>query len=151
AGSLRARTFPIHGDIDQMRCANDCVLDRWPIPEAVPALAKGDVVSAESKALLVCPRCRGLARPHVLWFDEMYDEPRFHLDTARSLAARAALLVVVGTSAQTNLPWQVVTLAARAGAVTVDINVDDNPFGEIAAESGGAVRAPAARALPALI
>ena len=33
-----------------------------------------------------------MARPHVLWFDEAYDEPRFYLDTARRLAARAALL-----------------------------------------------------------
>src|SRR5580765_1561727 len=32
AGSPDARTFPIHGDIDLMRCARDCVVDRWPIP-----------------------------------------------------------------------------------------------------------------------
>jgi NAD-dependent protein deacetylase/lipoamidase len=103
------------------------------------------------RARLACPRCGGMARPHVLWFDESYDEPRFHLDTVRAVAREAALVIVVGTSAQTNLPWQVVTLAARAGATIVDINVDDNPFGEIATESGGVVRAPAAVALPALI
>jgi NAD-dependent deacetylase len=92
-----------------------------------------------------------MARPHVLWFDESYDEPRFFLDTARRLAASATLLVVVGTSAQTNLPWQVVSLAARAGATIVDINVEDNPFGEIAMESGGAVRGSAAAILPAIV
>jgi NAD-dependent deacetylase len=151
AGSPRERTYAIHGDIDLMRCAGDCVLDRWPIPDAVPALAKGEPVSAEHKALLRCPRCSGMARPHVLWFDESYDEPRFFLDTARRLATQAALLVVTGTSAQTNLPWQVVTLAARAGATIVDINVEDNPFAEIAVESGGAVRGPAAAILPALV
>jgi NAD-dependent deacetylase len=151
AGSPRERTYSIHGDIDLMRCANDCVLDRWPIPEAVPPLAKGEVVTAAHQALLVCPRCRGMARPHVLWFDESYDEPRFFLDTARRLASRATLLVVAGTSAQTNLPWQVVTLAARAGATIVDINVEDNPFAEIAVESGGAVRGSAAAILPALV
>src|SRR5512140_402006 len=131
--------YPIHGDIDLMRCATDCVLDRWPIPDGVPALAKGEAVSPEVRARLVCPRCGGMARPHVLWFDESYDEPRFHLDTARRLAARAALLVVVGTSAQTNLPWQVVTLAGRAGALIVDVNVEDNPFGDLATHT---VRAP---------
>ena len=151
AGSPDARTFPIHGDIDLMRCAADCSLDRWLLPEGVPLLGKGEPVSESARALLRCPRCGGMARPHVLWFDESYDEPRFFLDTARRLAARASLLVVVGTSAQTNLPWQVVTLAARAGATIVDINVEDNPFGDIAAESGGAVRGSAAQVLPALV
>jgi NAD-dependent deacetylase len=151
AGSPRERTFPIHGDINLMRCADDCCFDRWPIPEAVPALAKGEAVSAEHKAVLVCPACGGMARPHVLWFDESYDETRFFLDTSRRLASRATLLVVAGTSAQTNLPWQVVTLAARAGATIVDINVEDNPFAEIAMDSGGAVRGSAAAILPTLV
>ena len=151
AGSPRERTYPIHGDIDLMRCAADCVPDRWPIPEAVPALARGDAWTEAHEALLRCPVCGGAARPHVLWFDESYDEPRFFLDTVRGLAARATLLVVAGTSAQTNLPWQVVTLAARAGATIVDINVEDNPFAEIAAQSGGAVRGSAAAILPALV
>ena len=146
AGSQRM--FPIHGDIDHMRCATDCVLDRWPIPEDVPALGRGEAVSPTVRERLVCPRCGGLARPHVLWFDEMYDEPRFFLDTARRLAAGAALLVVAGTSAQTNLPWQVVTLAARAGALVLDVNIEDNPFGELAAH---VVRAPAAIALPRIV
>src|SRR5437763_678643 len=56
AGSARA--YPIHGDIDDMRCAADCVLDRWPIP---------DDASKDKRDGLVCPRCGGMARPHVLW------------------------------------------------------------------------------------
>jgi NAD-dependent deacetylase len=151
AGSPDATTFPIHGDISLMRCANDCVLDRWPLPSKVPDVAKGDDVPAAAKALLRCPRCGGISRPHVLWFDESYDEPRFHLDTVRRLAGDAALVVTCGTSAQTNLPWQVVTLAARAGAVIVDVNVEDNPFGDIAARSGGVIRAPAGTVLPAIV
>ena len=168
AGSPDATTFPIHGDISQMRCAADCGTarsgaagrrsdagghrgDRWPIPAAVPMLAKGAQVPIEAQALLACPRCGGMARPHVLWFDESYDEERFHLDTVRRLAAGAALLVVVGTSAQTNLPWQVVTLAGRSGAVIVDVNLEDNPFGDIAAASGGVIRSSSATALPAIV
>ena len=93
-----------------------------------------------------------MARPHVLWFDESYDEPRFFLDTARRVAAQCRVLVIAGTSAQTNLPWQVVTLAARAGATVVDINVDDNPFAEIAAQTpGGALRGSAATLMPVLV
>lgn len=151
AGSPDAQTYPIHGDITQLRCAADCVLDRWPIPDAVGDLGRGEPVPDAWRALLVCPRCGGMARPHVLWFDESYDEPRFHLDTVRSVARRAGLLLVAGTSASTNLPWQVVELAERAGATIVDVNTEDNPFGEIAQRSGGVVRDSAAAALPAIV
>jgi NAD-dependent deacetylase len=133
-----------------MRCAADCVPDRWPIPDAVADLDRGQPVAADSRALLVCPRCGGIARPHVLWFDESYDEPRFFLDTVRRLAGRSALVIIAGTSAQTTLPWQVVQLAAAAGATLVDINPEDNPFGDIAARSGGVIRGPAAAALTAI-
>jgi NAD-dependent deacetylase len=151
AHSPPATTYPIHGDISQMRCARECVPDRWPIPDEVPALDKGEEVPARARALLVCPRCGSIARPHVLWFDESYDEPRYHLDTVRRLAAETTLLVVAGTSAQTNLPWQVVSLAAYRGATIVDVNVEDNPFGDIAARSGGVIRSPASTALPAIV
>jgi len=150
AGSPDATTFPIHGDISLMRCEDECVLDRWPIPDAVPALAKGDAVSPEVRALLVCPRCGAMARPHVLWFDESYDEERYHLMTVVELAKRASLVVVAGTSGQTNLPWQVVTLARAAGATIVDVNPEDNPFGDMAKRSGGVIRGPAAAALSAI-
>jgi len=151
AGSPVERTFPIHGDINLMRCAADCTPGRYPVPETIGTVEKGEAVRPEHMALLVCPRCGGMARPHVLWFDESYDEPRFFLETARRLASAASVLVVAGTSAQTNLPWQVVTLASRAGAVVVDINTDDNPFAEIAAESGGAIRGSAAKVMPSLV
>src|SRR5258706_8928291 len=50
AGSPVARTFPIHGDIDLMRCARDCSLDRTPIPDDVPALARGEAVTDAVRA-----------------------------------------------------------------------------------------------------
>ncbi len=151
AGNTDRHVMAIHGDIGRMRCARECVADRFQIPDAVQALAKGEPVSPEVKALLVCAKCGGMARPHVLWFDESYDEERYHLDTVRRIATEAALVVVAGTSAQTNLPWQVVTLGQSAGATIVDINLEDNPFGEIAKQSGGVIRGPAAAALTAIV
>ena len=139
AGSPEARLHEIHGDIDRMRCARECTPERY----AIPADA--------TRAALVCPRCGAMARPHVLWFDEMYDEPRYRLDTVRRLAAAATLVVIAGTSAKTNLPWQIVSLAAHNGAAIVDINVEPNPFADVAAESAGAIRAPAGSILPALV
>ena len=151
AGSPAERLFPVHGDIDLMRCAFECTNDRWPIPDDVPAVAKGDLLDEAIRAQLVCRSCGRIARPHVLWFDELYDEAHCFAYTTRQIAERATLVLVIGTSASTNLPWQVITLALRAGATVVDINVEDNPFGELASGSGGIVRAPAAIAVPALI
>jgi NAD-dependent deacetylase len=151
AGSPATSTFAIHGDLERMRCADGCVPDVWSIPDGVPAPARGAAVPDDVRARLRCPRCGGLARPHVLWFDESYDDALHHLATTRRLAGEAALLLVAGTSAQTNLPWQIVTLARRAGCTIVDINVEDNPFGDIARSSGGVVRATAAAALPRLV
>jgi NAD-dependent deacetylase len=152
AGHTEPRLHEIHGDIELARCGDECDPSRWPLGDDVPALGKGERVPDAVAARLVCPRCGAGARPHVLWFDEYYDEERYHLDTVRALAAEAALLVVIGTSAQTNLPWQVVQLAARAGAPIIDVNVEDNPFGEIARRTGGAVlRAAAGAVVPALV
>lgn len=132
------RLYEIHGNIDRMRCAAECTLEVHPMPDDV----------TDPRAQLVCPRCSGMTRPHVLWFDESYDEPRFFLETARRLAAEARTLIVVGTSAQTNLPWQIVTIALRASAHVIDINIEDNPFGDLAHRT---IRAPAAEAIPALL
>ena len=57
AGSPDETTFPIHGDISLMRCANDCVPERWPIPDAVRDLDRGTDVGPEARALLRCPSC----------------------------------------------------------------------------------------------
>lgn len=150
AGNEDRHVLAIHGDINLMRCADECTPARYPIPDAVGELGKGESVADATKALLACPACGGMARPHVLWFDESYDEPRYHLDTVRRIATEACLVVIAGTSAQTNLPWQVVTLGQRAGATIVDVNIEDNPFGDIARGSGGVIRGPAAAALTAI-
>jgi len=151
AGTSAARTFAIHGEIERARCADDCTADAWPIPDGVPDLGRGEALPEAARALLACPRCGARARPHVLWFDERYDEPRYRAESALAAATAAALLIVVGTSAQTTLPWLAVEAAVHAGATIVDVNVDDNDFAAVARAHGGvAVRTPATVALPAL-
>ena len=68
----------------------------------------------------------------------------------RHLVGHSALVVIAGTSAQTNLPWQVVQLAARAGATRVDVDLEDNPFGH-RRPVGRVIRGPAAAALGAIV
>jgi NAD-dependent deacetylase len=148
AGSSAERTYAIHGEIDEMRCADECTPTRYPLPEDFAPLAKGEPVSADIRARLVCPRCRAMARPHILWFDESYDEPRYRANSVIELAEEVGLLLVAGTSAQTSLPWRAVSIATRVGATIVDINIEDNPFGDLATHR---VRLPAAQAFPQLV
>ncbi len=148
AGNSLDRTYQIHGNIDFMRCAGGCS-GVWPIPDEVGVKERDGELSAALRELLRCPRCGGRTRPHVLWFDETYDEEHYRFHSSLQAAGRAKVLLIVGTTASTNLPVQVAHRAARAGAHIIDVNTDDNPFGELAEAAGGeVVRGPAGIELP---
>lgn len=154
AGQGPTRTFSIHGDIDSMRCFADCTPTPFPIPPEIPiAFARDQALSDAESALLRCPTCHGLGRPHVLWFDEYYDEPRFRFESSLRAVARADLLVVVGTAGATNLPTQMVDLAVGRGACVIALNLDPSPFTKrAAASSRGAAQFGAASVLvPAIV
>ncbi|MCG8421552.1 MAG: RNA polymerase subunit sigma [Proteobacteria bacterium] len=150
AGNSVERTYQVHGNIDFMRCARECTTDVFTIPDEIGDFDRDDQLTDDRAALLRCRNCDGPARPHVLWFDESYDEPLFRYKSSLGAAISAALILVVGTSASTTLPWHVVKSGAQVGAFIVDINIDDNPFGEIAQEHdrGHAVRGKAAELVP---
>jgi len=136
AGNSLERTYQIHGNIDFVRCGADCCTDMVPMPEGIDLdWDKGRPVTDHERGILRCPRCGALARPHVLWFDECYDEARFRFESSIQTAVSAALLVVVGTAGQTNLPLQVGELVARRGAPMVVVNPDPSPFTRFAQQS----------------
>lgn len=133
AGNTRDRTYQVHGNIDYSRCEDEHPALR-PVPEAIDvAWAKDRRLGKDEIAILKC--CKGRwSRPHVLWFDESYDEPLFRFESSLRAAAEAAMLVVVGTSGATNLPNHVVSIAARRNIPLVCINADPSPFTEITAQ-----------------
>jgi NAD-dependent deacetylase len=139
AGNSLPRTLQIHGNIDYMRYPAPEGPHTIPIPAEVGDKGRDEPLTAAERAALRGPGGEP-ARPHVLWFDECYDEPRFRADSALRAAATADLLVVVGTAGATNLPLQMAATAARRGVPIIDINVDpDNPFARhAAAHDGGA-------------
>lgn len=137
AGNSPERTYEVHGNIDYFRCGADCCEEKWPLGEGFEPFAKGQKLSAEQQKQLRCPVCGQWARPHVLWFDECYDEPRYRFHSSRTAATHAMALISIGTSGATNLPMQMGKLVAHRGAVLVDINPDSNPFAQMALESGG--------------
>jgi len=132
AGNSPERTFQIHGNIFFMRCAEECRETLYPLPAGVSGKSKDQDLTADEIELLKCPACGGTARPHVLWFDESYNEVHFKFESSLRAAARTDLLIIVGTAGATNLPNQVAALARQAGAVLVDINIEANPFSRLA-------------------
>ena len=132
AGNTTERTYQIHGNINFMRCSRECSDEIFPVPPEIPPQDKTSRISEEEKRLLVCPHCGALSRPHVLWFDECYNEKYFRFDSSIRKAKETDLLLVVGTSGATNLPMQVGSLVVRKGGAIIDINPEINPFSQMA-------------------
>lgn len=140
----------IHGNTDRFRCADRCTDETYLLPEDLPAFERDTPLDDEVFERLRCPDCGGRARPHVLWFDEYYEETFFRSNTAMMRAEGSDLLIVAGTSGSTNLPMQIGTFFARKRRPMIDVNPNANPFGELAVNSGVGLtlRAPSGRALP---
>jgi NAD-dependent deacetylase len=152
AGSSVERTFCIHGDAALVRCSAECGAARLPLPDLGLFDAQTEL-SEDDIRRLKCNRCGAWLRPHVLWFDEYYDEENYRADSALRAAARADLLLVVGTSGATNLPMQIGQLCARTGAAIIDVNPEPNPFTELASRvpRGHVLRGPASSLIPELV
>jgi NAD-dependent deacetylase len=140
AGSGPGRTFEIHGNIDLWRCADGCAGGARPTPITTEAFDPGALRCA----------CGGWRRPHVLWFDESYDEPLFRYDSTLAAMERAALLLVVGTSGATSLPARMCQHAARRDLPFVVIDPQPTPFSALAqaGQRGLFVQGTAALSLP---
>lgn len=151
AGSSRERTYEIHGNLDRMRCAHECGAAPRAVPENFDAWDRETRLDTSARAALRCPKCRGWMRPHVLWFDESYDEERYRFESSMHAVRDAALLLVVGTSGATSLPWAMGQLAVACGIPVADVNPEDNPFAKLAAPHGLVWRHDADVVLPQLV
>ncbi|HLK91221.1 MAG TPA: Sir2 family NAD-dependent protein deacetylase [Polyangia bacterium] len=152
AGSSPQRTYQIHGNLDFCRCAAGCLPAVRALPAAVPETsAKERPLADAERAALRCA-CGGWLRPHVLWFDESYDEPLYHYLSALRAAQAAAALVVIGTSGATTLPARMCELVAARGAPFVVVDPEPTVFSELAERSprGHFLRGAAAAVVPAV-
>ena len=151
AGSTPARTFQIHGNTDFIRAA-DGTPGMFPMPEGIPELDRDTPLDDAVWSRLVTPS-GARARPHVLWFDEYYDEVHFRAAAAVAAARQCDLLITVGTAGATALPHQCVEAAEDNGAVLIDVNPSANPFSVRASASprGAWVCAASGEAIPAIV
>ena len=136
AGNSLKRTYQIHGNIFSMRYAKECSDDVSPLPKTVEAKTGEEPLTQEDKKSLQCPRCKGPSRPHVLWFDESYNERHYHFYSSLQAAQKTDLLLIVGTSGSTNLPHQIAVCVSDGGGVLIDVNIEENPFSQLAQANG---------------
>lgn len=151
AGNSLTNTFQIHGNIFFKRCVNECSLKVYPIPpNLMGKREKSRTLTDTERRSLQCPECGGPTRPHVLWFDEFYDEHYYRYNSSLKVAKETELLIVVGTSGTTNLPAQIAWEVKQHGGIIVDINVEKNPFSNLAStcKRGDFIKGPSSRILP---
>jgi len=153
AGNDPHRTFQIHGNIFFMRCSQACTDTLFPVPDELKPKQPGENLTSTDRRLVRCPQCNAYARPHVLWFDETYNETYFRYRSSLETAAHTRLLIIVGTSGATNLPNQIVWEVYRRGGTIIDINLEATPFTQLARKSqnGFFINAPSGQVLPQLV
>lgn len=93
-----------------------------------------------------CPRCGDLLRPDVVWFGEYLPEDA--VAAAYAASERCDAMLVVGTSGVVQPAASLPYLAARGGALVVDINPDRD---EIAQMADIFLQGPGGAVLPVLV
>ncbi len=122
AGNSLERTYHCHGDLHYTRCANACSDSLYAFPDW---LLKEYFLDWSKETLLShvqCPNCEGLLRPHVLWFDESYNEKFYAFQSIRAKADASGILFLIGTSGATFLPNDLMDRVQFFDGWIVDIN-----------------------------
>ena len=76
-------------------------------------------------------------RPHVLWFDEIYNEELYGSESALKAAQEADFLLTIGTTGATSLPALILKTVAQNRGTMIDINPEATWFSDYAMISGG--------------
>lgn len=151
AGTSEKRTYLIHGTLEKVRCGEECSKAFYPFPDF--AFEKNQELTAEQIEQLKCPQCGDYLRPHVLWFDERYNEKHYKLDSSMRTAKETGLLLTIGSSGATNLPMLVTESVLSRQGTLIDINPNANAFSELAYQkkNGFVIRAKSSDALPEFV
>jgi len=100
------KVIELHGNITRTKCFDEgTVVPSWPDTAEVPPK---------------CPRCGGLLRPDVVWFEEAMPENEMLL--ARQASAACQVFFAIGTSAMVQPAASLPLEALYHGATLVEIN-----------------------------
>lgn len=129
AGVNTDRVYELHGNCELMRAVEGDP-HPIPIPESIPVPGPDEPLADEAWAALTMPG-GGRARPHLLWWNEAYNEVQYRSESALAAAADCDLLVVIGTSGSAAMPYAIAAQAVLdADATLIDVNPEDNPYAE---------------------
>jgi NAD-dependent deacetylase len=132
AGSNPKNTYLIHGDLDYVRCGRECSKELYPFPAGINLKNRNkDVITADEWRHFICPKCGAILRPHVLWFDERYNEEHYKWDTVVEIARQTGLLFILGTSGATSLPQLVCRMVLYNEQLVVDVNIENTDFSDL--------------------
>lgn len=153
AGNTLKNTLLIHGDLTHVRCSRPCTKELLPFPEGIAPKTRDSDISDEEWERLKCPKCGALTRPHVLWFDEYYNEEYYKYETALHRNKAADLLIVVGTSGATNLPNKMYYNALNNDKQIVVVNLESSIFSRTleANQTGHVVLGKSGEVLPEIL
>ena len=149
AGSAEENTFEIHGNLDWMRCSAACSRALLAMPPQFMGWERHRLPGEAECRQLHCQDCGAWMRPHVLWFDESYEEEFFRSESSMASVASADLLLVIGTSGATSLPMHMAQLAQQRGIPLLSIDPNETAFA--VAQSANQLRATATSVLPGLL
>ncbi|WP_299678482.1 Sir2 family NAD-dependent protein deacetylase [uncultured Dokdonia sp.] len=132
AGSSEDKTYLIHGDHDFLRCGDDCSTELYPFPKDIQLKSRGkDQLTEDEIKILKCPKCGEDLRPHVLWFDEYYNEKFFKKDTVLRISKQTGILFILGTSGETTLPQIIAKNVLSKNGTVIEVNIDDSYFSDL--------------------
>lgn len=120
AGSTE-RIYEIHGDMSFVRSIHDPspILD---LPDNLLPLIREENYEAIWPKL-ACPNYKGeLLRPHVLFFDECYNEAYYKVDSAWQASMSSDILIAIGTTGMTNIPSQIIRHHLSRGSMILAID-----------------------------
>lgn len=122
--------YELHGSIRRYKCLSG----------HHTGFTREDVMACTEKPPR-CPHCGDLIRPDVVWFGEYL--PEDVLATAFALSEQCDAMLVVGTSGVVQPAASLPYVAARAGALVIDVNPARDEIADLAdiflQGSGGAV------------
>lgn len=121
AGSRKV--VELHGNIFRVRCVSCSYRENLKESGRVFEFVR-------EKELPKCPKCGSLLRPDVVWFGEPL--PREALEEAFSLAERADVVLVVGTSGVVYPAAYVPYIVKERGGKVIEVNVERSGITPIA-------------------
>lgn len=153
AGNSLQRTYQIHGTFASMRCSKECCTKVYSIPDELMEIDEKNPLTKQQQNLLVCPSCGAVTRPHILLFDECYNEEFYYYESSIRRLTKTDMLIVIGTSGATTLANILGQLACRKNCVMLDINPESNPFRHMtySVQYGHYVTMPSGKILPEII